>query len=147
MLVIVFALPPIVKSKSMSPLSLALFTSKGIENLGSLGSATIMLSCSLRNFGRQNGNLSDIPSAENLISLGPTSKGITLSVGTSTGTSSPVAVSGTDISEAPTPTTPITSDTSKLPTASIVVASDIPTESSVTLPLTSVDFPVDLILS
>ena len=72
---------------------------------------------------------------------------MTFSVGTSTGTSSPVAVSGTDISEAPTPTTPITSDTSKLPTASIVVASDIPTESSVTLPLTSVDFPVDLILS
>ena len=77
-----------------------------------------MLSCSLRNFGRQNGNLSDIPSAENLISLGPRSKGMTLSVGTSTGTSSPVAVSGTDISEAPTPTTPITSETSKLPTAS-----------------------------
>ena len=105
-----------------------------------------MLSCSLRNFGRQNGNLSDIPSAENLISLGPTSKGMTLSVGTSTGTSSPVAVSGTDISEAPTPTTPITSETSKLPTASIVVASDMPTESSVTLPFTSV-LPVLLIAS
>ena len=90
--------------------------------------------------------MSAIPSAENLISLGPRSNGIASSAGASIFVSSPVAVSVTAKSVALTPTTPITSDTSKLLTVSIAVDSDKPTESSVTLPFTSV-LPVLLIAS
>ena len=81
--------------------------------------------------------MSDIPSAENLISLGPRSKGIDSSAGASIFVSSPVAVSVTAKSVALTPDTPITSDTSKALTVSITVDSDNPTESSVTLPFAS----------
>jgi len=81
-----------------------------------------------------------------LISLGPRSKGIDSSAGASIFVSSPVAVSVTAKSVALTPTTPITSDTSKLLTVSIAVDSDNPTESSVTLPFISV-LPVLLIAS